>query len=343
MRLISLGLVLAALCGAGVPAACSSFTSTPANGDDGGIAEAGGAPVDGAPALDAATGAILTLAKEKARTAFIAVDTQSIYWWSLEAHEIRKVDKADPGTVKTVVARARQMVTGLAVDSSGVYWLEAGPDEFDGGTSNRIMRLARDATSKALPVYTQAEGMERIVLDSSRVLSTTSNGVVGAKKTGEIVDLSFLLDHEGFGSDGTNAFYTWYGNVYRIDPSGGTSVVIHELVNPTELTFESPTMYGIVQSDAGSALFRADEAMSEQMASAATPIADLPSGTTFLALDNLGVVVANAVDGTIVRVARMTGARTPVVSELMSPNGVAADPQGVYWTTDSGEVGWATR
>jgi hypothetical protein len=334
-----------------VPAACTSFdaTSGDVSGDGGGAESAAG---EGGPEIgkdaaspadaDAAPPTILTVAQEKAKTLGVAVDAQYIYWWSLEHSEIRKADKDHSATVSTVASRPGQTVTALAVDSSGVYWLESGPDA-DGGTSERIMRM-QSPNAQPVPIRTSSQALQLLTVDAARVLSTIGTGIIGATKAGGTVDATVGLDRRTLASDGTDVFYT-YGDavIYKLKAAGGSLLVMSGLAVPHQLTFDGLTMYGLLQSDGGSAVFKADKTLNGGNATQTMEVTQITGGPVLLTIDSLGLVWANAGDGTIKRVPRTGGVQTEVVSGLVGPNAIAADARGVYWTTESGEVGWAQR
>jgi hypothetical protein len=339
------------LAGAVGTAACTSFDSTPsdtpaeAGVPEGSTADAendGAALSDATPRRDAAAGPI-TVAHEDARTAFVATDAQFIYWWSVSTSSILRADKTNPSQVGAVVVRPLEAVNALAVDGSGIYWLEVGPDPVQNGS--RLMQLSRpfSATSTPNVLKRAPEALALLAVDSIRALTTYSGGVLGASKAGAPINFGLALDGKSLASDGMDAFYTFMGSyVYRLSSAGGSSRVIG-LPSPRELNVEGPFLYGVMDSDGGSAIFKTPKNDVDAGPTAATPLTQIAGSAIVLALDNLGVVWGNAGDGSIHRVDRSGGALPDVVSGLVGLNAIAADANGVYWTTDTGIVGWAPR
>ena len=326
--------------------ACATFSDSsapaaPLDGGDDSMASGGdGGSGDADAAADAAPG-IIAIVHENAKTVSVAVDAQHIFWWSEEHSAIEKVDKDSPGTVIKVVTRMGQTVTKLAADVTGVYWLEAGPDENDGGAvDSRIMRLGPSNT-KPVALRTTDSALSLLAVDATRITTTVAGGVIGISKAGVPFDHGFALSQTSLAADGTSVYYIYFG-IFRLTQDGRTHNVIG-LDRPRELTVDGTTIYGFMPSDGGSALFKADDSLSDQPPTAATQIAQVSGAPLFLAVDNLGLVWANASDGTIKRVSRTGGPQEEVVPGIQSPNAIAADARGVYWTTDTGDVGWARR
>ena len=323
--------------------ACATFSdasSVPAAPFDGGDGDGANGTDGGADVTDAAPG-IIGIVHENAKTVSVAVDPQHIFWWSEEHSAVEKVDKDSPGTVVTVATRTGQSVTKLAADATAVYWLEAGPDENDAGAfSNRIMRFGTNDT-KPVALRTTGKALSLLAVDATRIAATLPGGVIGLSKAGVPFDYGFSLDQTSLAADGMSVYYTYFG-IFRLRQDGTTANVI-DLDRPRELTTDGTTIYGFIPSDGGSALFKVDDSLSSQPPSAAMHITQVGGAPLFLAVDNLGLVWANASDGTIKRVSRSGGAQVDVASGIQAPNAIAADARGVYWTTDTGDVGWARR
>jgi hypothetical protein len=347
--------VLAALA-AGVVStvACGSFDATTPDA----LAEAGlpegaatDASLDGGEATDAAPDAALgdgaqaplAVAQESSKTQYVATDAKYIYWWSTSQSAILRADKDHLTAIDTVAARSGEALNALAVDGSGVYWLEAGPDPVQYGS--RIMQLERPFSAGNVPtvLFRTPDPLSRLALDSTRALSTFSSGVVGATKTGTPINFGLGIDGRSLTSDDTNAFYSFaYAYVFRVGASGNSTRVI-SVPAPRELIVEGSALYGVMDVDAGSAIFKTDKTESDALVAAAVQLVQLPASTVFLAIDNLGLVWGNASDGSIHRVGRSGGTPTDVASAIVGMNAIAADERGVYWSTDTGAVGWATR
>lgn len=98
-----------------------------------------------------APGAVVTVRKDGDATRGVAVTAERIYWWSVQYARIASISKVDLGTVRTDVDRTGQTVTAVGADASGIYWLEAGPDAQEGGTSDRIMKREGGVATVLLP------------------------------------------------------------------------------------------------------------------------------------------------------------------------------------------------
>lgn len=344
MRLFPVATLLVVMSSTFVACASFSDSSTPSavvdGGDDGSSGDTGqgGATESGGP--DAGPG-IVTIAQESARTVSVAVNAQYIYWWSTDHSAIERVDKSDPLKVVAVATRLGQTVTAVAADGAGVYWLEAGPDENDGGAAdNRIMRLGQ-TDPKPVALRTTTRALSLLAVDATRITTAVAGGVIGTSKNGAPFDYGFSLSPSALAADGTNVYYIYFG-IFRLTQDGTTHNVI-SLSSPRELKVDGTTIYGFTPTDGGSAIFKADDNLSDQPQSAATMVTQITGAPLFLAVDDLGLVWANASDGTIKRVARNGAALPDVASGIQAPNSIAADARGVYWTTDTGAVGWAQR
>jgi len=346
MRLLALAILAVP---AALAAACSSFDAVPApdstadgGGADGPATSAdGGATDDGGGRADGSLPPVVAVAQENGAAQWVATDAQYIYWWSVDHASIMRADKDQPSAVTVLVARASQTVSAVAVDGTGVYWLESGPDVIDGGTTDRIMALAPGAPTPTA-LFATSDSLKFLAL-GSYVLSTYKDGIVRAKAGTTADTLAVGIDRSALASDGTDAIYT-YGNsgVWRLTPANASSRIIN-LPNPHQLVVESATMYGLYDSAGGSSLFKTDKAGMNKDQSAATELTQIAGGPIFVAIDTLGVVFGNGGDGTIKRVSRNGGDPALVISGRGGLNAVAADARGVYWTTDTGEVGWAPR
>lgn len=327
------GLVCVALQG------CSTFEESDV--PEGGVPDGGSSDVA---TVSPDAGSMQVVIHENARTAFVATDKGSVYWWSEASSEIRRFDKASPGTSITVLPRPGQSVTALAVDSSGIYWLETGADVADAGAiDNRIMRLATGSPiADALRASTEA--MSLFALNNQFVVATRAGGIVGATKAGVAFDTGLGIDGRGLGADATNAYYTYLGGIFRFTPAANSSNVIQGLDNPTELVTDGDVLYAVTQSANGpSVVVRVDDSQSDQKVTSATTLTAISGGPLRLAVDNLGVVIMDGADGTIGRVSKTGGAVSTLVTGLNAPNAIAADANGVYWTSEAGDIGWLRR
>src|SRR5262249_49926683 len=126
-----------------------------------------------------AAGTILSLAHESDTTSSIAVDDARIYWWSKADRRIAGVDKCDPSTVHTFAARTNQVVSAIAVDASGVYWVELGPDGA-GATTFRIMRQLPGGTPQV--ICASDSTLARLALGPFNVVSMQPGGVFECDK-----------------------------------------------------------------------------------------------------------------------------------------------------------------
>ena len=350
-----LAAVTAGLAGALGAVACTSFDSTPSDtpaeaglpegattdaGQD--VAEIGDAGPDATSPGDAAR-AVVSVAQENARTAYVATDAQYIYWYSTALKAIVRAEKADPGHVDTLVSGPQQVVQALAVDTSGLYWIEVGPDMVQ--TGSRLMQLTKPISSAFAPtvLFRTTAPISRLALDSNRALTTIAGGIAGATKGGTPINFGAGNDGKSLVSDDMDAFYT-FGNtyVYRLTSMGGSFKVI-TVPSPRELNVEGAFLYGVMGTDAGSAVFKTPKVEADAPATAATQLVQLPGSAFFLTLDNLGVVWGDAADGSIHRVGRLGGAVTDLASAIVGLNSIAADADGVYWASDTGAVGWAPR
>lgn len=322
---------------------CSSFSDAmPATSADDAGSPSDGSSSDGmSEESDASAPRLLT--HEDARTAFVTTDASFIYWWSAQHQAVRKVAKVAYQDVIVVSARPTAAVTELKATESGLFWLEVAPEGPDGGAmGGRIMRLRGDGTVPG-PITVAPGQLGHLAIGAEWALATTGGGVIGSFFDGSAISSGFGIDGQGFASDGQIAYYTYLGGIFRYAPNGSTSNVIQGLEEPTELVAEGSTLFGLTQTTTGNAVFRIDDGKSEQTSLEAQQLSDVVGGPVHLALDSSGVVIVNAADGTIRRVARSGGDQGLVLGGLDSPNSVAADVDGIYWTTDSGDVGWLPR
>jgi hypothetical protein len=323
--------------------ACGSFgsgtdDSAPADGSADATGE-GGSPDDSA--IDGGSDVVLT--EEHARTAAIAVDGTNIYWWSTRDSRIAKVAKADPHTIKTAVARVGQSVSAIAADTTGLYWLEAGPDDgAEGGVTNRIMKVVGDA--QPIVLYRSTSPLAQFALDSFRVATTAPNAIEAVTNTGVAAERVLALDQRGLASDGTTLFYTLNTAVYRINnTTGAPEQVIDGLGQPHAIALDALYLFGVVANGASSKIVRVDKTRTGATATDASDVVDLGEGPIALALGGADVVWTDAQAGTITRAPKTGGATTIVQAGVQGPNAVAADDAGVYFTSEGGTVGWVKR
>ena len=330
--------------------ACSSFgsndASEPSGGDAGDLVDASAAEdghAGGDAAADAgrpAPGAVVTVRKEGDATRGVAVTAERIYWWSVQYAHIASVSKSDLGTVRTDVDRTGQTVTAVGADASGIYWLEAGPDAQEGGTSDRIMKQEGGVATVLLRTETP---LRHLAVSPGFVFSTAGGALAVAPKAGGGTLRSLGIDQEGLTADATYAYYTYSGSsVYRTTPAFSGAMVISGLGAPHSLATDSTNLYAVITDASGNAIVKMDKSASSS-AAAATIVTRIAPGPTLLAVDSAGIVWGNADDGKIQRVARSGGEATVMALGVTGVNALVADGDGVYWTTDEGVVGWAVH
>jgi len=130
--------------------------------------------------------------------------------------------------------------------------------------------------------------------------------------------------------------------VYAV-PRDGIHARVVRRDGPRSFAADNTSVYAVAGNGAGTTLYRIDKTGSAQAPGAAAALATLVPGAIAIAVDNLGVIVANAGTGTIVRVPRDGGPAATLADDVAGVSSVAADAQGVYWTSDSGAVTWLHR
>lgn len=234
-----------------------------------------------------------------------------VYWaehdWNTGFGAIKMVP-AGGGVTSTVASGnwgAFGGITGLAVDSSGIYWSVAGKNIAFATNTGTVMGLVGVAVdnptllSQSSPI-TLAAGLvspRGLALDNTDVYwieaevfkNTNQPGGVGkvAKTGGQFSRIaSGLGELEGIAIDNNNVFFgTWNGPVSSVPKSGGSVV----------------TLGGYTSSHS-------------------------------LAVDDNAIYYTNYMGNSISKMSKDGSGNTVLASGLTSPWGLAVDDSGLYWT-----------
>ena len=332
------GLVVGALALAGGMNGCAAFSGEDGASSDGGGVDGGGVGVDGA------SGGPTAFVTEKAATQFVASDTGNIYWWSTKKGCIERVGKKNLAQTFDVVCRMGVTVGGVAVDSTNVYWLESGAG--DGGVTSRIQRVPSSGINAVPALNDETTTILSQILLAGSVSASAGSGNGGPSVVLVSTDGSSAKQFDVgitaplIAGDGSKFYYYFLDSIFSMDQGGGTQKVASGLSGSGQIVADTSNLYVADLRSGANVLitFAKDGPVTD--AKAVSGLATLASGALLLAMDRLGVVVADVREGSISRVDRITGAITNVASMLGSINQVAADPDGIYYSTEDGDVGW---
>ena len=302
--------------------------------------------VDGADGGLFEAGSVTEVAPRGPRpAAFVAVDSQNIYWWSdQDGGVIAKASKTNPPIVGTAALRPSQTVNAIAAAADGLYWLEHGPDGDGGAVNDRIMVL--DSATQPRAVFRSADPLRGLAIDPDRIVTAVVGGTSGVefvpKGDGGARLVGGAIDPKGLASDDITVFYTSGDGVYRAQRTTTTPMLFLGIggSGPRELALDQAYLYGVFDLDGGSAIVKIDHAPAQATDNDVVRLAPAAGHTTFMALGPSGVAWVSVSDGKVEQVSKLGGDASTIASVLL-PNSIAVDEDGVYWTTDEGIVGWA--
>jgi hypothetical protein len=243
-------------------------------------------------------------------TGLIAVDSKSVYWTSQVGFSgsVMKVPLA--GGALTTLGSTGTNPAGIVVDSTSVYWIEAG-----GGTNSGTVMKVPLGGGTPVPLASAQSSPGGIAIDSTRVYWTNA------------------------GSVGTS---TADGTVMSIPLGGGTPTTLASgQLGPTRVAVDSTSVYWVNSGTAGFG-GGADGTVMKVPRGGGTPI-PLASGQfdpRAIAVDSTSVYWITSNGGTVMKVALGGGGATILASGLNFPGAIALDSTSVYFTdsVNSGAV-----
>lgn len=307
-----------------------------ASGGDGAPSGADGG-VDAANVLPAfAEPAILAPAQPSPRA--LALDAVDVVW----------MNDTSPGAVK--IARAPRRISspqgaalavygdsvanngaGLVVTPSVVFW-SCYTGEHSVCSSTKTGAAFTPFSTEKLGVSAWGTGVAygtALYLGASNGVAVTQTTEMTTVTKLDPTAVSFLC------ADATDLFFVRGTQIVRMSKSGSATaiaVVADAQVGVVGLVLDAQRLYWVV--DAG------EVRSIDKGASAGAPrtLASAQAGPSSLAIDSASVYWANAVDGTIARVAKDGGAVTTVASSQTTPRLLVGDEAGLAWVNANGDV-----
>lgn len=332
---------------ASAPSTCPGVDADSDNNNCGGCGVICSAP---APSVAQCTAGrcLVTLAAGLNGPHQIALDQTHVYWnGHYDADQpttIAKVPRVG-GSVTTLVsgyvfdgAGDIQQPSGLAVDSTGVYWTNiAGPM-----TNGSVKKVGLNGGAVSTLV-SGLGGIGRLVVDSQNAYwSDLGGGSLGsvALKGGPIVSIAVgQKEPIGIALDPTSVYWVnaanigggLNGSVMKAPlggvPDGGSPIVLASGQNvPTSVAVDATTIVWANGSRGG----KGGSVMSAPLGGGPPAILATGGQPSFIALDCASVYWTDSSNGTVMKVPRGGGAVT-LLATGVSPTGIGVDQTSIYW------------
>jgi hypothetical protein len=260
----------------------------------------------------------VVLATNQSSPKVIVTDVNDVYWAAYLSNTIDKVGKA--GGTPTTISMGEIYPSGMAIDSSTLFWADRGNDAGDG--------YVRRAPLAGGSVTTVVGGLSTrptaVAVDANRVYFTTvgdgsaTGGAIeaialGAVDAGTRVPLATKQNNPSFMAiDSTSIYWSNAGTLGPADAGAPNGSIVRCAI---------PSCAGGPQTIAGA------QNHPHAIALGATSI----YWASFGSAQNDGAIMSCAKSG-------CGAAATVLAGSLASPDGVAVDANYVYFTTRTGQV-----